>query len=69
VRDFGHILCRAAGNLSRSDGVIVEDVDYLARARDLRTIAGSAQAVARCNQLEIPLVLVLNQSGNLDRPC
>jgi D-glycero-D-manno-heptose 1,7-bisphosphate phosphatase len=45
------------------DGVIVEDVDYLAHARDLRMIAGSAQAVARCNRLGIPVVLVSNQSG------
>src|SRR5579863_10479044 len=45
------------------DGVIVEDVDYLAHPRDLRMIAGSAEAVARCNQLEIPVVVVSNQSG------
>jgi D-glycero-D-manno-heptose 1,7-bisphosphate phosphatase len=45
------------------DGVIVEDVDYLAHAQDLRMIAGSAEAVARCNQLGIPVILVSNQSG------
>ena len=45
------------------DGVIVEDVDYLARARDLQMIAGSAAAVARCNRLGIPVILVSNQSG------
>ena len=45
------------------DGVIVEDVDFLARVQDLRMIAGSAQAVARCNRLGIPVILVSNQSG------
>ena len=45
------------------DGVIVEDVDYLARPRDLRIIAGAAEAVARCNRLSIPVVVVSNQSG------
>ena len=45
------------------DGVVVEDVDYLARASDLHMIAGSAAAVARCNRLGIPVILVSNQSG------
>ena len=45
------------------DGVIVEDVDYLSRARDLRMIPGAAQAIARCNRLGIPIVLISNQSG------
>lgn len=45
------------------DGVIVEDVDYLGRAGDLRLIPGAAQAIARCNRLGIPIVLVSNQSG------
>jgi D-glycero-D-manno-heptose 1,7-bisphosphate phosphatase len=45
------------------DGVVVEEVDYLGRARDLRMIAGSAAAVARCNRLGIPVILVSNQSG------
>jgi D-glycero-D-manno-heptose 1,7-bisphosphate phosphatase len=45
------------------DGVIIEDVDYLAHPRDLRMIAGSAEAIARCNRLGIPVVLVSNQSG------
>ena len=45
------------------DGVIVEDVDYLAHPGDLRMIAGSAEAVARCNRLGIPVVVVSNQSG------
>lgn len=45
------------------DGVIVEDVDYLAQAGDLRMIAGAASAVARCNRLGTPIILVSNQSG------
>jgi D-glycero-D-manno-heptose 1,7-bisphosphate phosphatase len=45
------------------DGVIVEDVDYLGHPRDLRMVAGAARAIARCNRLHIPVVLVSNQSG------
>ena len=45
------------------DGVIVADSHYLGRAEDLRMIAGAARAVARCNALKIPVVLVTNQSG------
>jgi len=45
------------------DGVIVEDTHYLGRAQDLRMIAGAADAIARCNRLDIPVVLVSNQSG------
>jgi D-glycero-D-manno-heptose 1,7-bisphosphate phosphatase len=45
------------------DGVIVVDTNYLGRVEDLRMIGGSAAAVARCNKLGIPVVLVTNQSG------
>jgi D-glycero-D-manno-heptose 1,7-bisphosphate phosphatase len=45
------------------DGVIVVDTNYLGRVEDLRMIGGSAAAVARCNRLGIPVVLVTNQSG------
>jgi D-glycero-D-manno-heptose 1,7-bisphosphate phosphatase len=45
------------------DGVIVEDTHYLGRAEDMVMIAGAADAVARCNGLGIPVVLVSNQSG------
>jgi D-glycero-D-manno-heptose 1,7-bisphosphate phosphatase len=45
------------------DGVIVEDTHYLGRAEDLRMIAGAAAAIARCNGLGIPVVMVTNQSG------
>jgi D-glycero-D-manno-heptose 1,7-bisphosphate phosphatase len=45
------------------DGVVVVDTDYLGRVEDLQMIAGSAEAIARCNALGIPVVLVTNQSG------
>jgi D-glycero-D-manno-heptose 1,7-bisphosphate phosphatase len=45
------------------DGVLVEDTQYLGRAEDVRMIAGAADAIARCNDLGIPVVLVSNQSG------
>lgn len=45
------------------DGVIVVDTDYLGRAADLRMIEGVAAAIARCNALRIPVVVVTNQSG------
>jgi D-glycero-D-manno-heptose 1,7-bisphosphate phosphatase len=45
------------------DGVLIEDSHYLARAQDMRMLAGVAGALARCNRLGIPVVLVTNQSG------
>src|ERR1700728_1433750 len=45
------------------DGVIVVDTNYLGHAEDLQMIAGSADAIARCNALGIPVVVVTNQSG------
>jgi D-glycero-D-manno-heptose 1,7-bisphosphate phosphatase len=45
------------------DGVVVVDTNYLGRVEDLETIAGSTEAIARCNTLGIPVVLVTNQSG------
>jgi D-glycero-D-manno-heptose 1,7-bisphosphate phosphatase len=57
--DFAH---RQALFIDR-DGVIVEDAHYLGRADDMRILAGAADAIARCNRLGIPVVLVSNQSG------
>jgi D-glycero-D-manno-heptose 1,7-bisphosphate phosphatase len=45
------------------DGVVVEDVDFLSRAEDIRVTAGAAPAIACCNRLGLPVVLVTNQSG------
>ena len=53
---------RAALFLDR-DGVIVTDTHYLCRVEDMRMIAGAAAAIARCNALEIPVVVVTNQAG------
>jgi len=53
---------RAALFLDR-DGVIVTDTHYLCRVEDVRVIAGAAAAIARCNALQIPVVVVTNQAG------
>jgi D-glycero-D-manno-heptose 1,7-bisphosphate phosphatase len=45
------------------DGVVVEDSDYLGCADDVCMIPGAASAIARCNRLGIPVVLITNQSG------
>jgi D-glycero-D-manno-heptose 1,7-bisphosphate phosphatase len=45
------------------DGVVVADTRYLGRPEDLRMMEGAAPAIARCNALNIPVVLVTNQSG------
>jgi D-glycero-D-manno-heptose 1,7-bisphosphate phosphatase len=45
------------------DGVIVEDTHYLGRGRDVRMLMGASEAIARCNTLGIPVIVVSNQSG------
>ena len=45
------------------DGVVVEDTDYLGSADDVRMLPNAAAAIARCNRLGVPVVLVTNQSG------
>jgi len=45
------------------DGVLVEDTRYLGKPEHLRVLPGAAEALARCNRLGIPIVLVSNQSG------
>ena len=45
------------------DGVIVEDVGYLHRIEDIRYIDGALGAIAKLNQLGIPVVMVTNQAG------
>jgi D-glycero-D-manno-heptose 1,7-bisphosphate phosphatase len=45
------------------DGVIVEDTHYLGRPEEMRMLAGAADAIAQCNGLGVPVVLVSNQSG------
>jgi D-glycero-D-manno-heptose 1,7-bisphosphate phosphatase len=58
----GNFTGRPALFLDR-DGVIVEDTRYLGRAENVRVLAGAAEAIARSNNLGIPVVLVSNQSG------
>lgn len=57
-----HFAGRAALFLDR-DGVIIEDTRYLGRPENVRLLPGAAEAIARCNRLGIPVVLVSNQSG------
>ena len=45
------------------DGVIVEEVDHLHRAEDVRLIDGAASVIATANRRAIPVVVVTNQSG------
>jgi len=45
------------------DGVIVVDTHYLRRVEDVHLIAGAAAAIARCNALGIPVIVVTNQAG------
>jgi D-glycero-D-manno-heptose 1,7-bisphosphate phosphatase len=45
------------------DGVIVEEVNYLGRAEDVRVLPGAAAAISHFNRKSIPVVVVTNQSG------
>ena len=45
------------------DGVVVEEVGYLARPEDVALEPGAAQAIAAFNRAAYPVVLVTNQSG------
>jgi D-glycero-D-manno-heptose 1,7-bisphosphate phosphatase len=45
------------------DGVLVEETNYLHRTDDVVLIAGVAEAIARANNLDIPVVMVTNQAG------
>jgi D-glycero-D-manno-heptose 1,7-bisphosphate phosphatase len=45
------------------DGVIIADTGYVGRAEDVRMLEGVAAAIARCNALPVPVVVVTNQSG------
>lgn len=45
------------------DGVIVEEVNYLHRASDTRTIEGAGSTLAQANQLGIPVIMITNQAG------
>jgi len=45
------------------DGVLIADIGYVGRAEDVQMLEGVAAAIARCNALDIPVVVVTNQSG------
>lgn len=45
------------------DGVIVEDVHYLHRPRDVQLLPGAAGAIAAANDCAVPVVVVTNQAG------
>ncbi len=45
------------------DGVIIEEVNYLADIGQVRLIPGAAAAIARVNRQAIPVVVVTNQAG------
>src|SRR5262249_49424999 len=45
------------------DGVIIEEVNYLADVSQVRLIPGAGEAIARVNRLGIPVVVVTNQAG------
>jgi D-glycero-D-manno-heptose 1,7-bisphosphate phosphatase len=45
------------------DGVISEQKTHVNRPEDLRLIDGAAEAIARLNRAEIPVVVITNQGG------
>lgn len=45
------------------DGTIIRDVSYLSRAEDVELLPGAARAIARLNTLNIPAIVITNQSG------
>lgn len=45
------------------DGTIIEDRHYMANADQVRLLPGAAAAIRRLNELQMPVVIVTNQSG------
>ncbi len=45
------------------DGVVIEDVHYLAEPAQVRFVPGSADAIAALNRAGWPVVIVTNQAG------
>lgn len=45
------------------DGVLIEEVNYLAHPHQVRLLPDAAPAIARLNQRNIPVVVVTNQAG------
>ena len=55
-------MSRRAAFLDR-DGTIIEDVNYISRADDVRLRPGAADAIATLNARGIVVVVITNQSG------
>ncbi len=55
-------LRRSAVFLDR-DGTIIREVNYLSRLEEIELLSSAAVAIAKLNQLRIPVILVTNQSG------
>ena len=53
----------APGLFLDRDGVVVEDVGWLRRARDARLLPGIAALIAAANRAGVPVAVVTNQSG------
>ena len=53
---------RSAVFLDR-DGVIVEETGYLHKLKDIAVIPSAANAILRCNEAGVPVVVVTNQAG------
>ena len=45
------------------DGVIIEDVHFIQKAEDVRTIEGVAEAINAANARHVGVVVITNQSG------
>jgi len=45
------------------DGVIVDEVNYLHRVKDVKLINGAIDIIARANVLAVPVIIVTNQAG------
>lgn len=69
-----HIWCQLYESAQRSqsprpalfldrDGVIVEEVHYLHKVQDVALIDGAADVIAKANALDMPVIVVTNQSG------
>jgi D-glycero-D-manno-heptose 1,7-bisphosphate phosphatase len=52
-----------AGLFLDRDGVIVEEIEYLGRAQDVRLLPGAASLIALANDSGVPIVVVTNQAG------
>ncbi len=45
------------------DGTIIKEVNYLSQLQDVELLPQAAEAIARLNRQQIPVILISNQSG------